>query len=414
MGGKANQPRGVGSLHAVSTFETKGRYLALDGLRGVAALFVVLYHIRWTNHVTDTEFVKHGYLAVDLFFILSGFVISAGYSGKITDYSGLQRFICLRFFRVYPLHLAALLALVTLELAKLWAQRSGTLIPGQEPFTEGNSLGGLVANIFFVHSLGVLDRLSWNTPSWSISCEFIAYLVFSIGALAGLFRSKSVFIVGAVLASVGYATLAFMRGTLDITYDWGLVRCLSGFFFGMIIFELAASSAGKRLHAQSTAMIGGLEVALLTALVLVMSFAPGAAIVLIIPVFIGAVAVLQLDRGPIASILKSALAQFLGRISYSIYMVHFLIIVVLSIILKLIFGIPMEFDPTTHTAIIRIDPWIGDALMVIMLGLVVAMSAITYAFIEEPARVFGRRLAAMSFRSDRPAPAIARRTNDRL
>jgi peptidoglycan/LPS O-acetylase OafA/YrhL len=398
---KADQLRGVGSLNAKLTFETKGRYLALDGLRGVAALFVVLYHIRWTNHVTDGEFVKHGYLAVDLFFILSGFIISAGYSRKITDYSGLQRFICLRLFRVYPLHFAVLLAFVTLELAKLWAQRSGTLIPGQEAFTDGNSLGALVANVVLVHSLGVLDQLSWNYPSWSISCEFVAYLVFSIGVLAGLFRSKLVFTIGAVLASIGYMTLVLMRGTLDITYDWGLVRCLSGFFFGMTIFELSKGRTGERLNAQSTAMIGGYEVALLTALVLVMSFASGAAIVLIIPIFIGAVAVLQLDRGPIASILKSAPAQLLGCISYSIYMVHFLIIVVLFVVINRIVGIPVELDPMAHTPIIRIDPWIGDSLVIIVLLLVVGISASTYALIEQPARLFGRRLAKISFRIDR-------------
>lgn len=406
MGGGIEERSGADPLFADSAAETKIRYLALDGLRGVAAISVVLYHFRWTNHFTANAFFKHTYLAVDLFFILSGFIIYAGYSGKLSDRSSLQRFIYLRFFRVYPLHLAVLLAFLALEVAKLWAQRSGALIPEHEPFTEGNSIAALIANIFLVHGLGIFDHLSWNTPSWSISCEFVAYMVFGTGALAGLFRSKLVSVFGAVLAVVGYTAIALAYGTLDITYDWGLVRCLSGFFFGMLIFEAVAGPIGDRLRAQSTTLIGCCEVGLLVALMLAMVFASGAAIVLVIPIFIGSVIVLQLDRGPIAKALQSKTSQFLGRISYSIYMIHFFIIVVLFVVLKRIVGVQTVLDPLTQVPSILINPWIGDMLVVIVLLFVVAMSAVTYTIIEQPARLFGRRLATSSFRRAGSLPAM--------
>ena len=87
----------------------KGRFRALDGLRGAAALLVVVYHIafyrvQWPNHLFDNDFVRHGYLAVDLFFILSGLVISSNYSLRLNNLSEVKEFLLLRFFRLYPLH----------------------------------------------------------------------------------------------------------------------------------------------------------------------------------------------------------------------------------------------------------------------------------------------------------------------
>ena len=66
------------TLDTVAT-EAAPRFRALDGLRGVAALLVVLLHVEWPNHLTGNKFVQNGYLAVDLFFILSGLVISSNY-----------------------------------------------------------------------------------------------------------------------------------------------------------------------------------------------------------------------------------------------------------------------------------------------------------------------------------------------
>lgn len=107
------------------------RFIALDWLRGVAALVVVAHHIDWPNHLTNIAFVRNGYLAVDCF------VICSSYSTKIVSGSGALQFIWLRLFRVYPLHLAVLAAFVVLELAKLWSQgrysysRPGTFHEGQ-------------------------------------------------------------------------------------------------------------------------------------------------------------------------------------------------------------------------------------------------------------------------------------------
>ena len=93
------------------------RFESLDGLRGVAAIAVVLFHIRWSNHVTETHFVRESYLFVDLFFILSGFIITRAYGDQIRTLHQASKFLILRFFRLYPLHIAVLLVCVLYEMA---------------------------------------------------------------------------------------------------------------------------------------------------------------------------------------------------------------------------------------------------------------------------------------------------------
>lgn len=397
MTGQTNQPPDTAKSPFGTSVSEKRQYIALDGLRGVAALCVVFYHVRWTNHVTFGEFFKNAYLAVDLFFILSGFIIYAGYSKQLSNRTELQRFICLRFFRVYPLHIAALCAFVAVEFAKLWGQKSGIMVPEHMPFTDATSVQALAANVFLVHSLDTLDELTWNTPSWSISCEFAAYILFSIAMLAGIFRRKSAFALAAILATTAYLTLAFVYKTLDVTFNFGIVRCLSGFVLGILSFELARGSIGARLRAQSQAVVGACEISLLVGLVTAMCYAPGAAIVLTIPIFVGAVFILQDDRGPIAKALSSAPAQFLGKISYSIYMVHFFVIVIVFIVLKRIGRLPTVLDPITQVPTMQVNPWAGDVLVAAVLLLIVLLSALTFAVIEQPARLVGRRIAANTF-----------------
>jgi peptidoglycan/LPS O-acetylase OafA/YrhL len=371
--------------------EGRHRFQALDGLRGVAALLVVLLHVGWLNHLTDNHFIHQAYLAVDLFFILSGFVISSNYSHRIATFRDVRSFIGLRFFRLYPLHLAMLVAFVCLEYTKLVAQRAFAIMPGaQTPFTGGNSFGAAVANVFLVNGLHVLDRFGWNGVSWSISCEFATYLVFSILVLAGSVRSRLFFIGGSILAVAGYVGIAVERSTLDVTVDWGIIRCLAGFFLGMLVFRFRRLTILR----QSRTVIAVSGIAAMIAAILTISFASGPLIVLVIPLFVIAIAFLQTDQGPLARLLISQPVQFLGRISYSIYMVHFFFVVCVLILLKGAFALPSVVNSMRENPIVMINPWIGDALVLGIVALVVATASATYALIEEPGRLFGRQLFA--------------------
>jgi peptidoglycan/LPS O-acetylase OafA/YrhL len=364
-------------------------FVALDGLRGLAALLVVFFHIGWPTHLTNNIFVANGYLAVDLFFVLSGFVIFQNYAEDVRNIQQLRRFFELRFFRVYPLHFVILSVLVGLEFGKLLAQTFGN-ISEQPPFTLSNSYYALISNVLLLQGMHTLNDLSWNIPSWSISCEFFAYVVFGVLALTGAVRLRSFPLFAIVGGGLIYASLAIEYGNLDVTFDWGILRCIAGFFFGSAI-ALIGSIFCRVLRNPALAF---LELAVAVAAVALMSLVTGSAVVLVIPLFVVAVALLQTDKGPIARLLKHRFVQYLGRVSYSIYMVQFTVIVGVTIIVKRLFKVPVSVDVHSHRLFMNLNPWTGDALLGCVIVLILLVSTLTYKFVENPMRLLGRRLSA--------------------
>lgn len=381
------------------SMERPRRYIALDGLRGAAALLVVLFHMRWSTHFMTWEAVRNGYLAVDLFFILSGFVIAANYADRIADGAMLRKFVTLRFFRLYPLHVAILLLLVGKELLK--AAFGAGHIP---PFAPPNTPAGLAANLFLLQGLGLDDTLGWNTPSWSIGDEFIAYLVFGFLVIYGVARQRAFLAASAVCALAVYAVLGWTHDTLDLTFDYGLLRCLAGFFLGVATRAAIVGGAMNFARRLPDGLFAMLEAAALAACVAIMAFASGAAVTAAIPAFVALLAVLQFDRGPLAHLLATRPARFLGDMSYSIYMVHMPLFLTLYGALGRLPGVTTA--PGGHDGAVTylIDPWLGDLLAAAALLAILAIARLTYRFIEEPGRSFGRRLGMSRATAPLPAP----------
>ena len=371
-----------------SVGRSPARFRALDGLRGAAALLVAFYHIAWPHHFSGANFLKNGYLAVDLFFILSGLVIASNYSNRIRNVRDTTAFICLRFFRLYPLHIAVLCFFFVLEVAKLIVESTFGIVPENPPFTGGESYGALAANILLIHGLHVTSMPTWNGPSWTISCEFAAYLLFGAVTVVGLTRTKAFNVVAFIVAVATYIVMALDRQTLDIAYDWGILRCIAGFTLGMLVCRVL----GEKMLKQFRRYLGVVEIVIVICMLLAMGLASGWAVVLVIPFFVSVIALLQSDRGPVAKFMITRPIQFLGRISYSIYMVHSVLIVILFILLKRM--LPSSIDPLSGERIIHMNLWLGDLLAVCVLAAVLALAATTFAYVEEPARLFGRRLMA--------------------
>ncbi len=354
------------------------RYLALDGLRGCAALAVVFYHTPWPTHFSGLGFVRNSYLAVDLFFILSGFVIAANYGSRLHDAGAVRAFLTRRFFRLYPLHLAVLCALVCLETIK-WATQGATSssVPA---FTGPNAPALLVENLFMLQGLGMGSRLGWNPPAWSIGAECVAYLLFGWAAFAGEIRRGPKLLCVAAAALLAYAGMAFTMNTLDLTFGFGLLRCLAGFSLGVAIFAYARESEG--VAALFAPIAAPLAVAIL-------ALGHGASVVTIVPVFVLLVAALRSDRGAVARALSSRPAQFLGRISYSIYLTHMPMLLLATIALKRVARVSVETPAGQSFAL---SPWTGDLLFAVVLGLVVVLSRATFRLVEEPGCRLGARL----------------------
>lgn len=197
----------------------------LESIRGLAALLIVLFHIpSWNAHFYDYNFIRNGYLMVELFFVLSGYVIYSAYSNKISNKIELLRFQFLRFGRLYPVHLLYLGIFLFVEVVKYIAQNKfGIFSPNTQAFRE-NNLIALIQNIFLLQAIGPTgNATTFNYPSWSISVEFYTYLLFGLIVLLSNKIKNRVFFVICLISLILLMT--------QNTFGFGeLLRCYAGFF----------------------------------------------------------------------------------------------------------------------------------------------------------------------------------------
>lgn len=374
----------------MSPKSARHRYVALDGLRGLAALFVVFYHAPWATHFSDTQFVKNAYLSVDFFFVLSGFVIAANYAGAIVDGASLRDFLQRRFFRLYPLHFLVLMTLVALEAIKYLAR--GAIASEVPPFTGPNSPSLLVESLLMAQGLGLENRLGWNPPSWSISAEFATYILYALAATSGLLRRDRTMLAIAAVALIVYFVVALTQGTLDVTYFLGFVRSVAGFSLGVAV-QRFSPSADRLADTRGAARLSSLAPLVALAALATLALAKGASVFIAIPLFVALVATLQFDRGRVARLLSTGPMQFLGRISYSVYLVHMPILYVATILLKRLPGVGAHAGP--HGVALDVaSPWLGDLLFAGAIAMLLFVARFTYAAVEEPGRRLGSRMRA--------------------
>jgi len=227
--------QGLGNHRAAVVTAEGRRFLALDGLRGVAAFAVILDHV---NSQTLGAWLPGRYLAVDFFFVLSGFVLAHAYGTRLVTGMTALEFMRIRMIRLYPLYLLGLgLGLVLPIIGALKGWEGGTL-------PEIATLG--LFSLFFLPAPPLYEFTGqhlypFNGPAWSLFFELVANFVY---ALVARFLTWRVF---AVILPVGAALVAFavMRhdavrgpGWLWPHFDAGLTRVLYCFFAGVAIYRL--------------------------------------------------------------------------------------------------------------------------------------------------------------------------------
>ena len=354
---------------------------ALTGIRGIAAWLVVLYHIRLSlvelfPKAAIDVFAK-GYLAVDLFFVLSGFVLWCNYAERFNR-GGLAetaRFMRRRLARIWPLH-AFILGVFVLLVWSVWL--SGGSI-SRYPLDE------LPLNILLIHNWGFTSRLSWNHPSWSISTEFAAYCLFPFIAVAVRWDRLpiAVLVAMAVALMTALAWLFTAKGAVTLGEDipqLGVWRCLAEFCLGAIACMVWTRWRG----APYRALWAGLCCVSVTAAGLLLSwpetwFVPAA--------FFTGILALSLDRGALSGALGVRPAVYLGEISYSTYLAHFL----LFIAFKMAF-----VDETLQLS------WLSLAGF---LALLLAVSIALYHGVEKPAQRWLNRSRPFRANAGTIAPA---------
>lgn len=293
-----------------------GRFIALDGLRGVAALVVLVLHAQM---LTGGDTAPHGAIAVDVFFVLSGFVVSHAYDGRLSRGWGVIGFIKARLKRLYPLYFAGLMlgAAVALFL--------------------GNPLGLvalLAANgivMVPIASVGPEAKIfPLNPPTWSLLCEFAVNALYAV--LAPRLSNRMLgLVVAAGAAWVAFS--AFKEGGLDggyntVTILTGFGRALFGFFLGVGFYRLHRAGKLQKLARVPAFLLLAVFVAL--SLILIVRGLAGAAIDLLLVLAVIPALVAATSQAVVARPWERRVYGALARLSYPLYVTHFPVLVLLQ------------------------------------------------------------------------------------
>jgi peptidoglycan/LPS O-acetylase OafA/YrhL len=381
------------------------RFHALDSARGLLAITVAAFHFPFLTHLTNLDLFEHTDLWVDMFFVLSGFVMTHVYLDRVNDRADLQDFLSRRFGRIYPLHLLTLLALLAIQLGGMALD----LFEGHqpEPMTGSYDLAALVPQLLLLNSVNLTSDLTWNIPAWSIGAEFYTYLVFAgVIFLAGRWLPWVSAAVAVAATAIILACSPYIGG---ITSDYGFYRCLIGFFLGVLGYLGYRRLAG--LSALSRAQVTGIEVLTLAAAVAFVWLCPLDWPALFAPVLFTFV-VLAFSRGDglLGRLLELPVLQHLGKISYSIYLTH-------TVLIDLVYP---SLDALVETGLVgyRRGPeaedllWLGskftdDLGLLVYLAAIIAVSTLTYRFVELPGQQLVRRWSRPRLPQPAPAPSEA-------
>ncbi|MDL5155691.1 acyltransferase family protein [Actinomycetospora termitidis] len=351
---------------------------SLVGIRGYLALIVVIVHLApyAVAMVPATAgffvpFWHHGYVVLDLFFVLSGFVISSGYARTFARWPGratFGKFLWARLSRFYPVHLAVLAVMVA---AVLVSRALGDEIPH-----GGNLTWDLLRQITLTSGWGGAHALTWNGPVWSLSAEWACYLVLPLLLpLVQRLRTPAACVIGYLVACaiplVCYSFLGFDDGT--ITYEMPLPRAFGAFLAGATLFQL--QSVGSRIPAALGRVTG--PVVAVAFLSIVGIAALGHPSMLALPVVGLVVPALAQRHGAVDRFLSTRVSLLGGEYSVALFLVHVPWIIAAS----------MLINPRTFPG----SGWGVVGILLLVAGSFV-LAWLAYVVVERPAQKWMRRL----------------------
>lgn len=356
----------------------------LTPLRGIAALLVAIFHFEMAVArfipVNRTMFFEKSYLMVDLFFIMSGFILLHVYRENFKDgvvRAGYRPFLVARFARIYPLHFFSLSLLILFVLFLPSGDNQAKLIEAPSAIPAGY----LLINSFYVNSI-----YTWNIPSWSISPEWWSYMIFPWLAFFICQKKAGAILIYLIFIIAAYYSIMYLlprknplypgvpvQHNINTTYDYGFLRGLAGFMIGMIINSLYQSPVWKKVF-------GGDLVAIL--LLLCTAAALHFALSDLIAVLCFALVVFSFasNKNLIHRICQNRVLQYFGNISYSIYL--------MQIFFQVPFSHGYRLPGTTGLGRgkLNIEFWPGMLYCGIYLFLLIGLATITCNTIEKPFR----------------------------
>ena len=352
----------------MSPVQTPPDLRPLTTLRFLAAAWVVFY-TAWPHLAVDVvpTAVTKGYLGVEVFFVLSGFILSHVYLAAAGEERFSYRgFLWARIARVYPLHLLTLAGMVVLGLG---AGAVGVAVDAS--LTDWRSLP---AQLTLTHAWGLAPSSAFNHPSWSISAEWFAYLAFPAFAFAAWrLRERPLLATGLVAAlALGlYAAFERLAGfpLTEATFRWGALRILPCFALGCALYLIHRRAPARRGGWLALAGGAGAMAAASLGLWDPIVVLCGGALIL---------GLAGLDNAR-AGLLASPFGVWLGEISYAVYMVCAPVLLV---------GVNLAARFTDAP-----DKRLHIIVWVAVVALIPVVAAAAYHLVERPARQALRRFA---------------------
>ncbi|WP_337267045.1 acyltransferase family protein [Oryzifoliimicrobium ureilyticus] len=325
-------------------------FLCLEGIRGIAAIVVATRHIDYFNPVKTPM----SFLAVDLFFVLSGFVIAYNYESKLrSGATSFASFIFSRLVRIYPLYILG----SSIGLTCILLQNSSNLAGLSKDF-------GLA--LFFLPDLAKLPIYPFNHPAWSLFSE-LAFSFIYAGLLVQ--RRSAIIAVTALISFVGFSYAVVSNGSADVGYQpsfflFGLLRISCSFSIGVLIFRHRHYLEAKLRMPRIGAGTGTLLIYCVTFIALALPLPRrlvGLTIaydLFVVAVVFPILVVLALQCKPIGK--AGSVSKLLGKISFPLYAVH----APLVIVCDLVFG---------SEALMKLAPASGFLMLLAFIGISIAL-----------------------------------------
>lgn len=343
------------------TMNERREILPLTGIRAIAAWLVVALHQseQFPAWIAQPLYrtLHFGSNGVDLFFILSGIIITFTYGEQFIKFSWplYRNFLIKRIARLYPASLVALIVLLLIGVV-LFAS-------GRDPdFFIKNSLGQLFAHLTLTFNWTIQAApVDWNVPAWSISMEWLAYLLFPFIWRKILTLNQR----GLVLTIIGL--MLSMCVLISVTHlNDGMIRVLSEFTVGMCLYRLFKSGT---FFSAPLGLIGIFCLLMFIALGVWLGWESGY-VRLAVPLLVPVLYSLLCQRGVLASFCALPSVVYWGRVSYSLYITHYVVLAVTR------FAFNQAGSDSLRLVIAAM----------LQLLLVIAVTLATYHWIEEPGR----------------------------
>lgn len=364
------------------------RMLALDGWRGLACLFVAIFHLNVAHSLYFLPVFQNGAPILELFFVISGFVMSMTFADSIRNGRGFAAYLIRVSCRLFPLHWLTLAPLVLLIGAK-------ALAGARHDFSSAFSLESLIPQIFNVHTWFGYG-LTWNYPAWTLSGEMAAYLIFAVVMLAIGSRGGRL-LASLLLIVISGAIFAAELGPREGYNVISVARCVVGFFVGYVLFDLWR---WRQIQSARTGTIIELIAVAGFAVSLHARF-DGAAYFINYPLVAFVVWAFASGKGVLSKLIANPVLLWLGKISFSLYMIH----AVIKIYLAQAFFVAERVtgDQYYHWfQVIGGEPirlislgsaGANDLMLLGYLAVAFAAAALLYRFVEEPTRRISVRWA---------------------